>query len=107
MATDNIKAFLRLGFSAGKVVAALADGFQLGDLGEIVGAAKNIPGGLAAAPKALSEYLNMTDAEAEPLEAWVVTEFSVPDHNVELAVETALGVVIQLHSLARLIAPKA
>lgn len=107
MATDSIKAFLKMGFTFGKVVSALSDGFQLSDLGDILAAAKSIPGGLAAAPNALSQYLQMTDEEALPLEDWCVAEFSLPNHSVEAAIEGALKVVIELHSLARLLAPKA
>lgn len=102
---DHLKAFLSMGFSLGKVVGALSDGFQLGDLGAIVGAAKAIPGGLSAAPSALSEYLNMSDEDAVPLEDWVVATFSVPNPTVEVAIETALKLVIECHALARLLVP--
>jgi hypothetical protein len=107
MATDSIKAFLSMGFSFGKVVEALADGFQLSDLGPILGAAKSIPGGLAAAPMALAQYLQMTDEEAAPLEAWVIETFDLKDDSVEHAIETALTVVIELHSLLKFFKPKA
>jgi hypothetical protein len=106
MATDSIKSFLKLGFSLGKVIEALSDGFQLSDLGEILGAAKAIPGGLAAAPLALAQYLQMTDEEALPLEQWVVAEFDLKDDSVEHAIETALTVVIELHSLLKFFKPK-
>lgn len=106
MATDSIKAFLKLGFSLGKVIEALADGFQFGDLGPILSAAKSIPGGLAAAPSALSQYFLMTDEEALPLEEWVVSEFDLSNDAVEAGIETALKVVIELHSLAGLLKPK-
>jgi hypothetical protein len=106
MAVDSLKAFLKMGFSFGSVVAALADGFQLGDLGEILSAAKSIPGGLASAPGALSQYLNMSDEEAVSLESWVEAEFDIDNDNVERGIETALKVVIELHSLARLLVPK-
>lgn len=103
---ENIKAFLRLGFSFGKVVEALGDGFQLADLGPILAAAKAIPGGLAAAPAALGEYFNMSDADALPLEDWVVAEFDLKNDAVEQGIESALKVVIELHSLVKLFKPK-
>lgn len=106
MATESIKAFLAMGFSFGKVVEALGDGFQLSDLGPILGAAKAIPGGLAAAPVALSQYLSMSDEDAAPLEAWVVETFDLKDDAVEHAIETALTVVIELHSLLKFFKPK-
>jgi hypothetical protein len=106
MALDSLKAFLTMGFSLVKVVETLADGFQLSDLGPIVSAAKSIPGGLASAPKALGEYLNMNDADALPLEDWVVSNFDVKNETVEVAIETALKLVIELHALARLLVPK-
>lgn len=104
--TDSLKAFLAMGFSMAKVVDVLGDGFQLGDLGPILTAAKSIPGGLAAAPAALTQYLTMSDEEALPLEDWVTSTFDLKDDAVELAIETALKAVIELHSLVRLFAPK-
>jgi hypothetical protein len=106
-AIDSIKAFLKLGFSLGKVVEALSDGFSLSDLGPILTAAKAIPGGLAAAPAALAQYLGMSDEEALELEAWVVSEFDLKDDALEAGIETALKVVIQLHELINLFKPKA
>lgn len=104
MAVDQLKTFLKFGFALGKVVDALSDGFGLGDLGAIISAAKSIPGGLAAAPSALSQYLAMSDEEALPLEDWVVAEFDISNDMVEVGIEMALKVVIELHSLVKLVA---
>lgn len=106
MSVDSLKTFLNMGFTLGKVIVALEDGFQLSDLGPVLAAAKAIPGGLAAAKDALNNYLTMDDSEALPLEEWVTTQFKVPDAGVEAAVQTALKVVIELHGLAHLLAPK-
>lgn len=108
MALDALKSFLQMGFKLGSVISALSDGFQLlKDLGPIVDAAKSVPGGLAAAPQALYQYLNMTDEEAVALEDWVVATFDIPNDTVEVAIEQALKVVIELHSLAKFLKPKA
>lgn len=104
---DSLKAFLGMAFGVAKVVDALSDGFQLSDLSAVLSAAKSVPGGLSAAPAALSQYLGMTDEDALGLEAWVMSEFKLSNENVEHAIETALQVVIELHSLVRLVFPKA
>ena len=104
---SHIKAFLNMGFKFGNVLVALKDGFQLlKDVPPIVDAAKAVPGGLAAAPKALEEYLSMDDEEALDLEEWVVTTFDIPNDAVEAVIESGLRVVIQLHSLAEMLKPK-
>lgn len=107
-ALSNLKSFLTMGFKLGGAFSALADGFQLlKDVGPLLEAAKAIPGGIASAPAALSEYLNMSDEQALPLEDWVVATFDIPNDAVEVAIEQALKVVIELHSLAKFLKPKA
>lgn len=103
---DSLKAFLNMGFKLAGVVAVLGDGFQFGDLGAIVVAAKSVPGGLKAASTAWSQYVSMNDEDALPLEDWVVATFDIPNDSVEVAIETALKVVIELHSLVQLVVPK-
>jgi hypothetical protein len=106
LAVDQLKAFLTMGFSFAKVVDSLSDGFQIADLLVVLDAAKQVPGGLAAAPAALAQYLAMTDEEATELEAWVVATFDVKNDAVEQAIETGLKVVIELHALVALLFPK-
>lgn len=105
--TDSIKVFLTMGFAMAKVVDDLGDGFQLGDLGDILAAAKAVPGGLAQAPTALAQYLAMTDEDAAPLEAWVESNFKIKNQQVETAIEMALKFAIELHGLASFLKPKA
>lgn len=104
----SLKAFLNLGFKLGNVLVALSDGFQLlKDVGPLLDAAKAIPGGIAAAPSALKQYLEMSDADALPLEDWVVVTFDIPNDAVEAVIEQGLKVVIELHGLAAmLVKPK-
>jgi hypothetical protein len=103
---DALKAFLTMGFKLVNVVEALEDGFQLGDLGQIVAGAKAIPGGLKSAQTAWSQYVSMSDEEALPLEDWVVANFDIKNDVVEQGIEQSLKVVIELHSFAALLAPK-
>ena len=50
--------------------------------------------------------LGLADAEALELETWVEQEFDISNDSVELAIESALKLVIQLHDLAKLLIKK-
>ena len=106
MGTKELKELVGLGLSSGELIAALADGVQISDLGKAVEVARAAGPGLKDAGKALDEYLAMTDAAALDLENWVVAEFDIPDDKVEAAIEMALKVAIQLRDLVRLFVKK-
>lgn len=108
MPTKETKELLGFGFALVNVGVALSDGFQLGDLGKIVDAARQAPAGIAGAADALAEYANMTDEEAVDLESWVVATFDIPNDALEATIEAVLNVLIQIHGIAKLIIkPKA
>jgi hypothetical protein len=108
MATKETKELLGFGFALVGVGVALSDGFQIGDLGKIVDAARQAPAGIAGAADALAEYAGMSDEEAVDLEAWVVANFDIPNDALEATIEGVLDVLIRIHGLAKLIVkPKA
>lgn len=106
MATKELKELVAFGLAAGELVAGLVDGVGFDDVAKVVKAGTLAGPGLAGAASALTEYANMTDAEAMELESFVIQNFSIPDHSVEVAIEVALGVVIKLHELVKLFLPK-
>lgn len=100
--TKELKELVAFGLAAGELVAGLADGVGFDDVGKVVAAAKAAGPGLAGAGDALKEYVAMSDADALELENFVVAEFDIADDKVEMAIEQALKVAIELHSLVAL-----
>jgi hypothetical protein len=107
MATVELKALVSLGLSAGELLAGLSDGVGFDDVTKLIDVARKAGPGLAGAKLAFDEYKNMSDAEAADLEAFVVADFDIKDDAVESVIEQALKVVIELHELVKLFAPKA
>lgn len=93
-----------LGLSVGELVAHLGAGNSVWSaVGKVVDIGRMVGPAFKDANLALSEYANMTDEEAAGLEAYVVSEFDISDDTVEVAIESALKLVIQLHELAKLV----
>lgn len=101
MSVQNLKELVGFGLSCGELVGALQDGFDLSDLGKVLEAAKRV-GSLKNARLALAQYLAMSDAEAQELEAYVIADFDIADDKVEAMIEAGLRVVIELHEVAAL-----
>lgn len=104
--TKELKELVSFGLSVGELVADVADGVSFSLVGKVVEVARKAGPGLEGAGQALAEYANMTDAEAADLEAYVVEEFDIDNDSVEVAIESALKLAIQLHELVKLLLPK-
>ena len=99
----ELKELVAFGLSAGEFVAGLADGFSFDDIKKGIEVAKLAGPGLKDAKAALGEYQAMTDEQAKELEDFVVMDFDIADDGVEMAIESALKIVISLHDLANLL----
>lgn len=99
---EKLKALVGLGLSVGELVAELSDGFDFGDLPEIVAAAREAKA-LGGAAAALQEYLDLDDAEKMEMTEFVIAEFDLKNDNIEAIVEQAVAVAIQLSDLAALL----
>ncbi len=107
MATKELKELVGFGLSVGELVEGLAEGVSFDDVAKLIAVARQAGPGLNGAAAALGEYVNMTDAEAVDLEAYVESEFDLSSDSVEYAIESALKVAIQLRDLVKLFKPKA
>lgn len=96
---DELKKLVGAGLSAGEFIASLSSGFSFILLLKLFGLVKDSIGAAKVAPVALAEYLAMSDEQALELESWVEKEFDISDDNVEKMIESALKVVIELHSI--------
>lgn len=105
--TKELKELVGFALSCGELIAGLADGVGFDDVGKVVTCAKEAGAAFDGAAAALTEYANMTDAEAKDLEDFVVKEFDITQDSVEAAIEGALKVAIELHGLVKLLLPKA
>jgi hypothetical protein len=105
--TKELKELVGFGLSCAELIAGLAEGVSFDDVTKLVAVARQAGPGLNGAGAALVEYVKMSDAEAADLEAFVESEFDIPADTVELAIEGALKVAIQLRELVGLVLPKA
>lgn len=103
MAVKELKELVAFGLSAGELVAGLLDGVGFDDVAKVVKTGVLAAAAIPVAHDALLEYANMTDAEAEDLESYVVTNFNIDNADVEKAIESALTLLIKLHDLAKLL----
>lgn len=83
----------------------LTDGFQLSDLGDLIKDGKDLPAVIKDASLIVPEYLALDDAAKADLLAWLPANVKVPGHvNVEMFLQTALTVVVQLQGLVEAVA---
>lgn len=106
MPTKELKELVGFVLTTSELVEDVADGVGFSTVGKLVETARSAGPGLKGAAEALQEYAAMTDAEAADLEAFVVSELDLADDKVELVIEQALKVAIELHALAGLIVKK-
>lgn len=104
--TKELKELVGFGLSCAELIAGLAEGVSFDDVAKLIAVARQAGPGLNGAGAALVEYANMTDAEALDLEKFVESDFDIASENVEVAIEAALKVAIQLHDLVKLVLPK-
>lgn len=102
MAVQNLQELVLFGLKAGELIAGVADGVGFDDVAKLLAVAKTAGPAFQDAGLALSEYANMSDAEAVGLETYVMANFDIKDDAVESAVVGALKVVMELHGLAKL-----
>lgn len=98
----ELKELLLAVLKLGELIEGLADGVGFEDVSKLIALGKSAGPGLKDAKQALSEYANLTDAQAIELNAYVGSSFDLADDKVEAAVETGLKVAIELHELAKL-----
>lgn len=104
---NELKALVGFGLSAAELVADFADGISFSLISKVVEVAKLSKPAIKGAQAALDQYIAMSDEEALSLEAYVMGEFDISDDKVEQAIEAALKVAIELHSVVALFAKKA
>ena len=93
--------------SVGEGVAALADGgVSFSDVVKFVEAARRAPAGIGGVGMVLPELKDLDEAEKAELKKFVEEDFDIPQDSVELAIEAAFKVGIDLSDLLKLL-PKA
>lgn len=105
--TQNLKELVGFALSTVELGSHFAEGGTIWTaVGKLIDVGKQAGPAFKDAALALQEYANMNDAEALELETWVEQEFDISNDSVELAIESALKLVIQLHDLAKLLIKK-
>lgn len=98
---SEIKAVVAMGLSVGELVDALSDGIGLGDLGALLRAGKSIKPAIDAigSGQLLPELKDLSDEERAELKAFVAEEFDLSNDGLEVAIEKALQIAVDLTRL--------
>lgn len=99
MPLKETKELVYLGCKVGELVSALEDGFSLGDLNEILKAAKAVEPGIKDAKLSVQELKTATDVERAELKKYISDNFDIKDDKVELAIESGAAVGVELSTL--------
>ena len=105
--TQEIKDVVILGVSVAELVDAVTDGVSIADILSIVGVLKKVKPAIAAVKSGvlLDEYKNLNQVEKDELVSWFELELDLKDDAVELAIEAAWKLVLNLNELVLIIKP--
>jgi len=98
---QDLKTLLKFGFDITKQVAVSgADGWQWTDAFSFFDEVVQLPGAITSLPGAKEAIANLSTEDKTELDAWVVSEFDIPNDKVEKFIENALQLVTSGVALA-------
>lgn len=108
MAVENIKDVVGLGIGVAELIDSVADGVSLGDIFGVVGVLKKVKPAIDAVKtgKLIDEYAALQETEKQELVKWFEVELDVKNDQVELVIEQAWKVALDLNDLVKLIKPQ-
>ena len=106
MSQENKELLEVVGFALSLVegIASLVDGgVSFSDVVKFVEAARRAPAAFKDIHLALPELKNLSDAGKEELKKFIEEDFDIPQDNIELAIESALKVAVDLSDLLKVL----
>lgn len=102
---EELKSVVSLGIALGEFVDHIADGLGLSDVPSGIKLVRHVPGAVAAikSKKVLPELKDLDEAEKAELKSFIKTEFDIKDDELEIKIESALFVVIDLADLLKVV----
>lgn len=106
LGTQEVKDVVAGALGVSSLIEAVADGISIGDIGELVQAARKVPAAIAAikSGKLIPELKDLDDAEKADLKKWSVDECDLEDDKAEAVIEQVLSVAIDLSDLLKVLA---
>ncbi len=102
---EEVKAVVKGPLALAELVDALADGVGLTDIGSLIKAGASVKPMIAAIKtgKLIPELKDLDEAEKAELKKFIAENFNLKDDEIELKIELALSVVVDLTDLLNVV----
>lgn len=99
MAIKNLQELVEFGIALGKLIDNAAHGVSFSQIGMLLDVVKKAGPAFQDADQALAEYKAMTDQEAFALENYIISNFQIPDEQIEAVIVQVLIFLVELRKV--------